>query len=87
MSKEQTPITTEDFFNEKAEGIGFSDFYNLVSNVDTNRITFLTKKWSEQYAKAKVLEALEVLKTLTDNNVIVTSEHIQNLIDNTTKQK
>jgi len=39
----------------------------------------------EQYAQAKVLEALEIVKTLTDHNVSVTSEHIDNLIRNKTK--
>lgn len=36
----------------------------------------------ETYAKQKVLEALEIINTLTKNNVTVTNEHIQNLIKN-----
>jgi len=45
-----------------------------------NNSTLSDIELMEQYAQAKVLEALEVVKTLTNNNVEFTSEHIDNLI-------
>jgi len=73
MSKEQTPIFED------------AEHYLMVTGYPNGENEL--KECLEQYAQAKVLEALEIVKTLTDNNVVVTSEHIQNLIDNTTKQK
>ena len=38
---------------------GYIDYYNLLTELDPTRIKHLTKKWLNQYAQAKVLEALE----------------------------
>ena len=43
------------------------------------------KEAMEQYVQAKVLEALDVIKTLVYNNVTVTGEHVENLIRSKTK--
>jgi hypothetical protein len=70
MSKEQTPITA------RVEW--------LSKRIDLESIPNAKELIAFQIKEA-VLEALEVVKTLTDNNVEVTSKHIESLIKSKTK--
>ena len=81
MSKEQTPI--EELVIRLADL--YTDLGNAKRPDQGMKLVSIISKEIELYAQAKVLEALQIIKTLTDNNVSVTSEHIDNLIISKTK--
>ena len=85
--KEQTPITAEEFRNDYAKKLQYLNWDDLCEDLWSkgDAMTKTENEVMEQYANTKVLEALEIVKTLTDNNVEVTSEHIDNLIRSKTK--
>jgi len=69
----QTPKDFEAYLEQM--GYSWNDFDH----------TYQIKGLVEQYVQAKVLEALDVIKTLVYNNVTVTGEHVENLIRSKTK--
>lgn len=66
---EETPITAEEFYIKHA----------TLSDIE------LMEQYAQYREKKAVKEALDVIKTLLDNNVTVTSEHLENLIRSKTK--